>query len=104
MFELMDTTPQNAVIKVIGVGGGGGNEVERMVKSSIEGEEFVSANTDAQAMRNASTRTVLQLGDSITKGLGAGANPDEGRHAAMEDRARINEVNPAADMQNITAG
>ena len=104
MFELMDTTPQNAVIKVIGVGGGGGNAVEHMVKSSIEGVEFVCANTDAQALRNSSTRTVLQLGASITKGLGAGANPDVGRQAAMEDRERIIEVIEGADMLFITAG
>src|SRR3569623_2672262 len=104
MFELMDTTPQNAVIKVIGVGGGGGNAGEHMVKSSIEGVEFVCANTDAQALRNASTRTVLQLGASITKGLGAGANPDVGRQAAMEDRERSIEVIQVADMLFITAG
>src|SRR3569623_1796859 len=104
MFELMDTCPQNAVIKVIGVGGGGGNAVEHMVKSSIEGVEFVCANTDAQALRNCSTRTVLQLGASITKGLGAGANPDVGRQAAMEDRDRILEVIEGADMLFITTG
>ena len=104
MFELMDTCPQNAVIKVIGVGGGGGNAVEHMVKSSIEGVEFVCANTDAQALRNSTTRTVLQLGASITKGLGAGANPDVGRQAAMEDRDRIIEVIEGADMLFITAG
>src|SRR3569623_204773 len=102
MFELMDTTPQNAEIKVIG--GGGGNAVEHMVKSSIEGVEFVCANTDAQALRNASTRTVLQLGASITKGLGAGANPDVGRPAAMEGRERIIGVIPGAGMLFITAG
>jgi cell division protein FtsZ len=104
MFELMDTCPQNAIIKVIGVGGGGGNAVEHMVKSNIEGVEFVCANTDAQALRNCSTRTVLQLGASITKGLGAGANPDVGRKAAMEDRDRIIEVIEGADMLFITAG
>ncbi len=104
MFELMDTCPQNAVIKVIGVGGGGGNAVEHMVKSNIEGVEFVCANTDAQALKNCSTRTVLQLGASITKGLGAGANPDVGRQAAMEDRERIMEVIQGADMLFITAG
>src|SRR3569833_2104630 len=104
MFELMDTCPQNAVIKVIGVGGGGGNAVEHMVKSSIEGVEFVCANTDAQALRNCSTRTVLQLGASITKGLGAGANPDVGRQAAMEDRDRVLEVIEGADMLFIAAG
>jgi len=104
MFELMDTCPQNAIIKVIGVGGGGGNAVEHMVKGSIEGVEFVCANTDAQALRNCSTRTALQLGASITKGLGAGANPDVGRQAAMEDRDRIIEVIEGADMLFITAG
>lgn len=104
MFELMDTCPQNAVIKVIGVGGGGGNAVEHMVKGNIEGVEFVCANTDAQALRNCSTRTVIQLGASITKGLGAGANPDVGRQAAMEDRDRIIEVIEGADMLFITAG
>lgn len=104
MFELMDTCPQNAIIKVIGVGGGGGNAVEHMVKGNIEGVEFVCANTDAQALRNCSTRTVLQLGASITKGLGAGANPDIGRQAAMEDRDRIIEVIDGADMLFITAG
>jgi len=104
MFELMDTCPQNAVIKVIGVGGGGGNAVEHMVKGNIEGVEFVCANTDAQALRNCSTRTAIQLGASITKGLGAGANPDVGRQAAMEDRDRIIEVIEGADMLFITAG
>jgi cell division protein FtsZ len=104
MFELMDTCPQNAVIKVIGVGGGGGNAVEHMVKGNIEGVDFVCANTDAQALRNCSTRTVIQLGASITKGLGAGANPDVGRQAAMEDRDRIIEVIEGADMLFITAG
>ncbi len=104
MFELMDTCPQNAVIKVIGVGGGGGNAVEHMVRGNIEGVEFVCANTDAQALRNCATRTVIQLGASITKGLGAGANPDVGRQAAMEDRDRIIEVIEGADMLFITAG
>jgi len=104
MFELMDTCPQNAIIKVIGVGGGGGNAVEHMVKSNIDGVDFVCANTDAQALRNCSTRTVLQLGAGITKGLGAGANPDVGRKAAMEDRERIIEVIHGADMLFITAG
>lgn len=104
MFELMDTYPQNAEIKVIGVGGGGGNAVEHMVKGSIEGVEFICANTDAQALRNCSMRTVIQLGASITKGLGAGANPDIGRQAAMEDRDRIIEVIEGADMLFITAG
>ena len=104
MFELMDNYSQEAVIKVIGVGGGGGNAVEHMLKQSIEGVEFIVANTDAQAMKNSSARTLLQLGSSITKGLGAGANPDIGRQAAMEDRERIAEVLDGADMVFITAG
>ncbi len=104
MFELMDNYSQDAVIKVIGVGGGGGNAVEHMLKQSIEGVEFIVANTDAQAMKNSSARTLLQLGSSITKGLGAGANPDIGRQAAMEDRERIAEVLEGADMVFITAG
>ena len=104
MFELMDSYSQNAVIKVLGVGGGGGNAVQHMVESEIEGVEFVCANTDAQALTNMSARTTLQLGSGITKGLGAGANPDIGRQAAMEDRDRIQEVIEGSDMLFITAG
>ena len=104
MFELMDNYSQNAVIKVIGVGGGGGNAVEHMVCQSIEGVDFICANTDAQAMKNSSAKTLLHLGSSITKGLGAGANPEIGRQAAMEDRERIEEVLLGADMVFITAG
>jgi len=104
MFELMDTYSQNAVIKVIGVGGGGGNAVQHMVEADIEGVEFICANTDSQALTNMSARTTLQLGSSITKGLGAGANPDIGRQAAMEDRDRILEVIEGADMLFVTAG
>ncbi len=104
MFELMETNSQSAVIKVIGVGGGGGNAVEHMVQQSIEGVDFICANTDAQAIRNTSARTVLQLGSNITKGLGAGANPEIGRQAAMEDRERIQEALEGADMVFITAG
>ena len=104
MFELMDTTNQNAVIKVIGVGGGGGNAVRHMASCGIEGVEFICANTDAQALRSASVRTALQIGCNITKGLGAGADPDVGRQAAMEDRDRIIEVIGGADMLFITAG
>jgi cell division protein FtsZ len=104
MFELMDSYSQNAVIKVIGIGGGGGNAVQHMVEADIEGVEFVCANTDAQALTNMSTRTTLQLGNSITKGLGAGANPDIGRQAAMEDRDRIIECIEGSDMLFITAG
>jgi len=104
MFELMDTYGQSAVIKVVGVGGGGGNAVEHMVVQNLEGVEFIIANTDSQALKNSSARTVLQLGGNITKGLGAGANPDIGRQAAMEDRERIQEVLEGADMVFITAG
>lgn len=104
MFELMDTYSQSAVIKVVGVGGGGGNAVEHMVHKELEGVEFICANTDAQAIKNSSARTVLQLGSTITKGLGAGANPEIGRQAALEDRERIAEVIEGSDMIFITAG
>ncbi|MCC6302412.1 MAG: cell division protein FtsZ [Gammaproteobacteria bacterium] len=104
MFELMDSYSQNAVIKVIGVGGGGGNAVEHMVSAQIEGVDFICANTDAQALKASSARTTLQLGTGITKGLGAGANPEIGRQAALEDRDRIVEVLQGADMVFITAG
>lgn len=104
MFELVDNAPADAVIKVIGVGGGGGNAVEHMVVQEIEGVEFICANTDAQSLRNLSTKTVLQLGTSITKGLGAGANPEMGREAALEDKERIAEVLNGADMVFVTAG
>lgn len=104
MFELVDSVPQNAVIKVIGVGGGGGNAVTHMITNEVDGVEFVCANTDAQALKNIDTRTVLQLGNGITKGLGAGANPEIGREAALEDRERIAEVLSGADMVFITAG
>ncbi|ALG66477.1 cell division protein FtsZ [Beggiatoa leptomitoformis] len=104
MFELMDTFSQNAVIKVIGVGGGGGNAVEHMLAGSIEGVEFICANTDAQALRNSSARTVLQLGTDVTKGLGAGANPEVGQQSALEDRERIMAVLEGTDMVFITAG
>jgi len=104
MFELMDAYTQGAVIKVVGVGGGGGNAVEHMVAQNIDGVDFICANTDAQALKNTSAKTVLQLGSNITKGLGAGANPDLGRQAALEDRERIVEVIQGADMVFITAG
>ncbi|AOV17911.1 cell division protein FtsZ [Acidihalobacter aeolianus] len=104
MFELVDSFAQDAVIKVIGVGGGGGNAVQHMVNANIEGVEFICANTDAQALKNLNAKTVLQLGNNITKGLGAGANPELGRQAAMEDRDRIREVIEGADMLFITAG
>lgn len=104
MFELIDNVPQNAVIKVVGVGGGGGNALQHMVVNNVEGVEFICANTDAQALKNVSARTILQLGPNVTKGLGAGANPLIGREAAMEDRERIAEVLRGADMVFITAG
>ncbi|WP_290787316.1 cell division protein FtsZ [Halomonas sp.] len=105
MFELVDSAPSSsAVIKVIGVGGGGGNAVNHMVESNIEGVEFICLNTDAQALKRVSAKTVLQLGSEITKGLGAGANPEVGRQAAMEDRERIAELLHGADMVFITAG
>ncbi len=104
MFELVDQTPQSAVIKVIGVGGGGGNAVNHMVANNIEGVEFICANTDAQALRDITARTILQLGTNVTKGLGAGTNPDVGRQAAEEDRERIAEVLQGTDMVFITTG
>ena len=104
MFELVDNVPQSAVIKVVGVGGGGGNAVRHMIEAGVEGVDFICANTDAQALSGIPTRTVLQLGAGITKGLGAGANPEIGRQAALEDKARIAEVLAGADMVFITAG
>jgi cell division protein FtsZ len=104
MFELMDVDSQSAVIKVVGVGGGGGNAVNHMLRSNIEGVEFICANTDAQALKNTEVRTALQLGSNVTRGLGAGANPDRGCEAAMEDRDRIYEAIEGADMVFITAG
>ena len=104
MFELMDAYSQNAVIKVLGVGGGGGNAVKHMVNTGIEGVDFICANTDAQALKSCNVRTALQIGCNITKGLGAGADPDVGRAAAMEDRDRILEVIEGTDMLFITAG
>ncbi|PAV26035.1 cell division protein FtsZ [Tamilnaduibacter salinus] len=104
MFELVDNVQQNAVIKVIGVGGGGGNAVRHMLSSDIEGVDFVCANTDAQALSDLGARQVIQLGGNITKGLGAGANPEVGRQAALEDRDRIAEALQGADMVFITAG
>jgi cell division protein FtsZ len=104
MFELMDGYSESAVIKVLGIGGGGGNAVAHMVRAGIEGVDFICANTDAQALKGAKVRTGLQIGCNITKGLGAGANPEIGRQAAMEDRDRIHEVIEGADMLFITAG
>jgi len=104
MFELMDDFPENAVIKVVGVGGGGGNAIEHMVQSNIEGVEFIAANTDAQALKNSSARSILHLGNGITKGLGAGANPEIGRQSAIEDKDKISDALEGADMVFITAG
>src|SRR6201992_3936717 len=104
MFELMDTYSQSAVIKVLGVGGGGGNAVSHMVQAGLEGVDFICINTDAQALKHSKVRTALQIGCNITKGLGAGADPEVGRQAAMEDRDRIIELIEGCDMLFITAG
>ena len=104
MFELMDSYSQSAVIKVIGVGGGGGNAVSHMVTSGIEGVDFICINTDSQALKASKIKTSLQIGANITKGLGAGADPEIGRQAAMEDRDRIIELIEGCDMLFITAG
>ncbi len=103
-YELVDTYAQSAVIKVIGVGGGGGNAVNHMVGCHIEGVEFICANTDAQALRKVTVDTVIQLGVELTKGLGAGTNPEIGKFAAEENRERIKEVLHGADMVFLTAG
>ncbi len=104
MFELVESVAQSAEIKVIGVGGGGGNAVHHMINNQVEGVEFICANTDAQALHNLKAKTILQMGSNITKGLGAGANPEIGRQAALEDRDEIAEILSGADMVFITAG
>jgi cell division protein FtsZ len=104
MFELVDNAGQSAVIKVIGVGGGGGNAVRHMLSSAVDGVEFYCANTDAQALRDLDAKNIIKLGGNVTKGLGAGANPEIGRQAAMEDRDRLAEALNGADMVFITAG
>jgi cell division protein FtsZ len=104
MFELVENFTPNAMIKVIGVGGGGGNAIAQMIDARIEGVEFIAANTDAQALRQFKGKTILQIGSSVTKGLGAGANPEVGRQAALEDRDHIMEMLAGADMIFITAG
>lgn len=104
MFELVDAYSQNAVIRVIGVGGGGGNAVQHMVKADLEGVDFICANTDSQALKGTNAKSTLQLGVEMTKGLGAGANPEVGRQSAIEDRDRIHEVISGTDMLFITAG
>ncbi len=103
-FEYIDEAVPTAVIKVIGIGGGGGNAVAHMLNSNIEGVEFICANTDSQALKNCQVSSVLQLGGNVTKGLGAGANPEVGRQAALEDRERITAILQGADMVFITAG
>jgi cell division protein FtsZ len=104
MCEIVDSAPQNAVIKVIGVGGGGGNAVQHMVSNEVKGVDFIAVNTDAQALDGLGAERTLQIGSSITKGLGAGANPETGRAAAIEDRERLAELLSGADMVFITAG
>jgi cell division protein FtsZ len=104
MFEIIDNQQDNAVIKVVGVGGGGGNAVEHMLSESIEGVEFICANTDAQALKNSHAKLLVQLGEELTKGLGAGANPNIGRESAEENREQIREILQGSDMVFITAG
>ncbi|MCK9538772.1 cell division protein FtsZ [Dokdonella sp.] len=104
MFELVEKLAPNAVIKVIGIGGGGGNAVGHMLQAGVAGVDFICANTDAQALKSSGAKTALQLGGNVTKGLGAGANPEVGRQAALEDRERIVELLQGADMAFITAG
>ena len=104
MFEIMDVQTQEAVIKVIGVGGCGGNAIDHMIEAGVQGVEFICANTDVQALNRNQARLQVQLGMGMTKGLGAGANPEIGRQSALEDRDRIAELIDGADMLFITAG
>lgn len=104
MFELDDSYNKGAKIKVIGIGGCGGNAINTMIESRLEGVEFMAANTDSQALKASKASIKIQLGESLTKGLGAGANPDIGRNAAMESRDRLMEAIAGADMVFITAG
>jgi len=104
MFEIMEKDSQEAVIKVIGVGGCGGNAIEHMITKNLNGVEFICANTDMQALKKSNAGKILQIGSEITKGLGAGAKPEIGRDAALEDRDRIAEAIEGADMLFITAG
>ena len=104
MFELMEVSGQQAVIKVIGIGGGGGNAVDHMLSASLEGVEFIAANTDAQALHRSGVSKVMQLGEGLTRGLGAGANPEVGRQAASEDRDKIAAALDGTDMVFLTAG
>ena len=104
MFELPDDHETNAVIKVIGVGGGGGNALEHMLESDLQGVEFICANTDLQALKKSKAKVLLQLGEGLTKGLGAGANPEIGRQAAEENRDLIRDLITGSDMVFLTAG
>jgi len=104
MFEIIESQQDSAVIKVVGVGGGGGNAVEHMLAENIDGVEFICANTDAQALKNSNAKILIQLGEELTKGLGAGANPNVGRESAEENREQIKEILNGADMVFITAG
>lgn len=104
MFELMEPPSDEAVIKVVGVGGGGGNAVEYMVSQTIEGVDFIAMNTDAQALKKSTAAVKIQIGTELTKGLGAGADPNVGREAAHEDREKIRQSLDGADMVFITAG
>ena len=104
MFELMDSHSKDPVIKVIGVGGGGGNAVQHMVSAGIEGVEYICVNTDVQALKKIDVKSTMQIGSSITKGLGAGADPGIGRQAALEDRERIQEAIDGSNMLFVTAG
>ncbi|MDX8385703.1 MAG: cell division protein FtsZ [Gallionella sp.] len=104
MFEIMETLTQDAVIKVVGIGGCGGNAVDHMIEQGVQGVEFIVINTDAQALKRSKARTQLQIGVNITKGLGAGAKPAVGQAAAEEDRDRIREMLEGSHMVFITAG
>ena len=100
----MENDSSGAVIKVIGLGGGGGNTVQQMVEANINGVEFICANTDVQALDKTNCKNIIRIGQNVTKGLGAGANPEVGRQAALEDRERIKEILTGTDMVFITAG
>lgn len=104
LFEVVESQSENAVIKVIGVGGGGGNTVNQMVESGIQGVEFICANTDSQHLQRCNADTIVQIGANVTRGLGAGADPEVGKQAALEDRERLREVIEGTDMLFITAG
>ncbi len=104
MFEITNTESPEAIIKVVGVGGCGGNAIDHMIRNETKGVEFICLNTDAQALKGNQAPTLLQLGSNVTRGLGAGANPEVGKEAALEDRDRIAELIQGADMLFITAG